>query len=410
MQTPTVSICLPVYNGANFLAEAIRSALAQEFADFELLIGNDCSTDQTKSIIESFASQDPRIKPWTNKSNLKLFGNYNACIERASGKYIKPFAHDDLFEPTLLGNMVSVLEGNPDISLVSSARHWIDATGKIIEPNSDVSSKTMRPFTRNTRLSAPEAITSTLVEVSNWLGEPSSQMFRKECSDGGYDTSFRQIGDLEYSYRLLNRGDYYFLADDYCYLRRHSEDWSTARGLDFSALMDWFLLGSKYKSFLDSVDLSSEEFCLNLARVLTCTFESTLYHSHRLEKEHRLAVLRTLCDGNDPLSFFECDKNAERDLLTESRGIAVISFLHSTILENELRLVNRKVSQPHSDCDGEMSGNVRTGIARALDGMQNKLREQDKEISALRESLSEIGNSLSWKVTTPLRMLKALLS
>src|SRR5271154_6171346 len=199
---PTVSICLPVYNGANYLAKAIESVQAQTFQDFELLIANDCSTDETPVIIESYAKQDERIRSWTNGSNLKLFGNYNACINKCTGKFIKLFAHDDLFHPTLLDRMLKVFNDHPNVSLVTSSRCWIDANGEPIKADSNVSAKTMKPFAEDTCLSAAEAITGTLKEVINWLGEPSSQMFLREHADGGYDTSFKQVGDLEYSYRL----------------------------------------------------------------------------------------------------------------------------------------------------------------------------------------------------------------
>lgn len=403
---PTVSVCLPVYNGANYLPKAIESILAQEFEDFELLISNDCSTDATSSIIEQYAARDNRIKTWTNKRKLKLFGNYNECMERASGKYIKLFAHDDLLEPTLLGNLVSVLEKYSDVSLVSSTRHWIDAKGKVIESDSEIASKTMRPFKKNTRLSSHQAVTSTLRDVVNWLGEPSSQMFRKEQFDGGYDTSFKQIGDLEYSFRLLNNGDYYFLADDVCYLRRHAEDWSTARGFDLAAFMDWFLLGSKYKNSLDSINLTSEEYCLNVIKALTRNFESTLYEAQSLGQEQRRSMLTRLCNENDPLSFFKCEKSGERDLPTEFRAMAAIALLQSAILENELRQINEEVAQPYTDGKERPVSDIRAGIVRALTGIKSTLREKDKEIEALRTALSDMGNSMSWKVTEPLRVIK----
>ncbi|CAN5950466.1 unnamed protein product [Sphagnum jensenii] len=174
---PTVSICLPVYNGANYLAQAIESALAQTFEDFEILIANDCSTDETPEIIEKYKKQDSRIRSWTNPKNLKLFGNYNACIEKSESKYVKLFAHDDLFHKQTLERMVSVLEEYPHVNLVSTARCWIDENGDRIEPDSEIAAKTMKPFSEDRFLKASEAISETLKEVINWLGEPSSQMF-----------------------------------------------------------------------------------------------------------------------------------------------------------------------------------------------------------------------------------------
>src|SRR5271155_20695 len=70
---PKVSICLPVYNGEHYLAEAIESALNQTFEDFELLIADDCSQDSSAEIIARFAARDARIRHWRNPHNLGLF-------------------------------------------------------------------------------------------------------------------------------------------------------------------------------------------------------------------------------------------------------------------------------------------------------------------------------------------------
>ncbi|MFX7198033.1 glycosyltransferase, partial [Acinetobacter baumannii] len=78
-------------------------------------MANDCSTDNTQAIIDAYAARDNRIKSWINEKNLRLFGNYNRCIERATGKYIKLFAHDDIFQPTLIERMVKVLDDNAQI-------------------------------------------------------------------------------------------------------------------------------------------------------------------------------------------------------------------------------------------------------------------------------------------------------
>ncbi len=147
---PKVSVCLPVYNGSNYLALAIESVLAQTFSDFELLIANDCSTDDTQKIIEKYASTDARIKHWINGKNLKLFGNYNACIEKAAGQYIKLFAHDDLLHPRMLEKMVAVLDKNEDVSLVTTARGWIDGDGT--ERRDAREEHLIRPYWRTNRL------------------------------------------------------------------------------------------------------------------------------------------------------------------------------------------------------------------------------------------------------------------
>src|SRR5579883_1951770 len=91
-----ISVCLPVFNGEKFLLEAIGSVLEQTYSNFELVIIDDCSTDASVEIIESFARMDERIRFYRNTSRLGLFANYNECMLKADGEYIKPFAQDDV--------------------------------------------------------------------------------------------------------------------------------------------------------------------------------------------------------------------------------------------------------------------------------------------------------------------------
>jgi glycosyltransferase involved in cell wall biosynthesis len=404
---PTVSICLPVYNGANFLAQAIESVLAQTYGDFELLIANDCSTDQTPEIIQSYAKSDPRIKTWTNEKNLKLFGNYNRCIEKAAGKYIKLFAHDDLFHPTLLERMVEILDTNPDVSLVVSSRCWIDADGNRIEAESETAAKIMKPFSQDIRLSAAEAIAGTLKDIMNWLGEPCSQMFRKEYADGGYDTSFRQIGDLEYSYRLLQHGDYYFIADDLCYFRRHAQSWSQARSFDLTAYLDWFLLAAKYKQFVPNTGLTNEEYSLSLLQAVTKNLAFELHSIKRTSQLESVAVLKELLSA-DPLSFFNCEKGSPRNLSQEWAGVGTLAFLQCVFLENELRRIEKEKDRNALEIErfNLALRETKAAMQRDIDSLNGTLTEKDLEIKELRDSLSDMGSSMSWKVTAPLRRLK----
>ncbi len=400
---PEVSICLPVYNGANYLAQAIDSVLAQTYSDFELLIANDRSTDETEQIIASYADKDNRIKHWINERNLKLFGNYNECIRRATGKYIKPFAHDDLLRPDAIERMVAVLEKEHDVSLVTSARAWIDAEGQVLEAKSQRAAKVMQPFAQDTRISAAEAITKTLKEAVNWLGEPVSQMFRREHAGTGYDPAFKQIGDLEYSYRLLQHGDYYFIADQLCKFRHHAESWSQARSADMTASMDWFLLGARYKNYLEKAGLTSEDYCLNVIDMVIRHFEYELSEAKRLQEP--ASVLQDMCGGSDPLSFFSSERGKPRNLSSELKGLAVLSFLQGALCQSGLR---KGKAAARAYAQSELSWNKeKSELSETINSLKQEATEKDKEIAELRQALSEIGNSMSWKVTAPLRKLKS---
>jgi glycosyltransferase involved in cell wall biosynthesis len=126
---PRVSICLPVFNGENFLAAAIDSALAQSFRDFELIIVDDCSSDQSGRIIESYAARDQRIKYAVNSEKVGLFSNYNRCMDLASGEYIKPFAQDDILHGDMVRRLVNLLDSDPAVALASTARTPICVRG-----------------------------------------------------------------------------------------------------------------------------------------------------------------------------------------------------------------------------------------------------------------------------------------
>lgn len=127
---PKVSIGLPVYNGGNYLSEAIRSLLAQTFEDFELIICDNASSDETESISREFANKDRRIRYYRNPTNLGAAPNFNKCVELASGDYFKWAAHDDICLPDYLRQCVEALDRNSSAVLCHSGIKVIDAIGK----------------------------------------------------------------------------------------------------------------------------------------------------------------------------------------------------------------------------------------------------------------------------------------
>lgn len=135
---PWVSIGLPVYNGEDYLEDAIAAFLRQTFTDFELIISDNASSDRTEAICRSFAAQDPRIRYYRNAENIGAAENFNRVVHLAGGKYFKWAAHDDLCEPTFLERCVEVLDSDPSVVLCSTEVGCIDWAGTIINPKRDV--------------------------------------------------------------------------------------------------------------------------------------------------------------------------------------------------------------------------------------------------------------------------------
>ncbi len=128
-RTPRVSIGLPVYNGEQFLAEAIDTLLAQTFSDFELIISDNASTDGTEAICRDRAARDPRIRYYRSDTNRGAMWNFNIVVELARGEYFKWAAHDDKHEPTYVERCVEVLDRDPDVALACTRLVDIDDDG-----------------------------------------------------------------------------------------------------------------------------------------------------------------------------------------------------------------------------------------------------------------------------------------
>lgn len=117
---PVVSIVLPCYNGAGFLAQSLDSVLAQTFTDWELILVNDCSKDNSLEIMQQYAEKDGRIHIINNEHNLKLPGALNRGFQEAKGKYLTWTSHDNRMGETMLEEFVNYLDHNPDKGLVTS--------------------------------------------------------------------------------------------------------------------------------------------------------------------------------------------------------------------------------------------------------------------------------------------------
>jgi len=128
---PRVSIGLPVYNGAEFVGEAIESILGQTFEDLELVISDNASTDDTLEICRQYRDRDPRVRLHENPVNLGASRNFNLVFELSEGEYFRWAAADDLLEPTCLERCVEVLDGDPSIVLSHTDVKIIDVDRRV---------------------------------------------------------------------------------------------------------------------------------------------------------------------------------------------------------------------------------------------------------------------------------------
>lgn len=127
---PVVSLILPVYNGSNYIREAIDSILNQTFSCFELIICDNASQDETSFICRQYESKDSRIFYHRNETNIGAAPNFNLGYTMAKGKYIKWAAHDDVLSPEYLSQCVSILEQNQLLAMSHGQTITIDSQGR----------------------------------------------------------------------------------------------------------------------------------------------------------------------------------------------------------------------------------------------------------------------------------------
>lgn len=209
-RNPKVSVIIPSYNSALFLDETIQSVLNQTFTDYELIIVDDCSKDNTDEVVSKYLV-DNRIQYHKNTTNLGLAGNWNKALSHAKGDYIKFLMSDDKFHPLLLEKFVAVLDEHSNVSLVTSYREQFGAQTDRNEP----------VFTHVQK--GKKIIFESLKEY-NWIGEPTSVMFRRSnLWLGNFNTDLIYYIDWEMWIRHLSIGDCYIIPEILSYFRVHEQ-------------------------------------------------------------------------------------------------------------------------------------------------------------------------------------------
>lgn len=197
-----VSIVLPVHNGAMYLREAIESILSQTYNEWELIIVDDESTDESPDIIQKYVKLDTRIRSYRNSKNIKLPASLNVGFSYANGAYYTWTSDDNLFRPCALEKMVFALEANRDLSMVY-------ADYSIINENS---------------VEIKEVISSNLNDfiIGNIYG--ACFLYTSDIAKriGGYDTNLFLAEDYDYWIRINKFGKIGKLNENLYQYRSHS--------------------------------------------------------------------------------------------------------------------------------------------------------------------------------------------
>jgi glycosyltransferase involved in cell wall biosynthesis len=228
-ETPVASVLVAAHNAGRFLDATIQSALAQTFANFELIVVDDGSTDDTVSRMRSV--NDPRLRI-IEQAQSGAPAAMNTALCAARGGYVGFLDHDDLWEPTKLAKHVELLERNPELDLTFSWSRMIDECGRDIGPH---------PAHWRGHVSFRQFL------EDNPMGNTSTLVLRRSAVDavGGFDTSFPRYYDFDLvlSVVRLRPGNACAIPEELTVYRKHhgqmSGDWRAMRR-EWEAMLEKF--------------------------------------------------------------------------------------------------------------------------------------------------------------------------
>lgn len=209
---PVVSMLVTVYNRESYLAQTLRSVLSSSFSDFEVVVVDDCSSDKSVMIAESFATEDRRVRVIRNQTNLGDYGNRMKAASLARGEYLKYVDSDDLIYPHTLNVMLDAMEQNSSVALALS--HSL--------PDDE------KPY--------PWILTPTECFRKHFLGRgcfscgPTGAIIRRSAFEevGGFRREWRVLADIDLWLRLGARWPVALLPPGLVWWRRHEgQEFST---------------------------------------------------------------------------------------------------------------------------------------------------------------------------------------
>ena len=209
------TLCIPAYNGKQFINAALESAESQICPNLEILVSDDGSTDGTLEIVQCFATRSRHRVRILEHEQLGLVQNWNYCLREAQGKYVKFLFQDDLLDPECLNKLLDLAEQDEQIGLVFSKRRILLGDGSK-EPEDDWEKMNWflfdlhKHWTQLARIQSGADLLNDpkfLQEPLNKIGEPTTVLLRKSALEevGFFDESLRQAVDSEMWFRILTK-------------------------------------------------------------------------------------------------------------------------------------------------------------------------------------------------------------
>jgi glycosyltransferase involved in cell wall biosynthesis len=255
LPSPTVSICIPTFNGAPWIREAIESALSQDFSDLEVVVCDDASSDDTVALAREFP--DERVRVVAYRDRVGMARNWNRSVLASKGAYIKFLMQDDRLAPGCVGRMLEMLRESPAIGMVFCSRDLA-----LDEPDDPASVLFARRFGElHARLGPLARVNDgrTLFAAmqrdrfrDNMIGEPTAVMVTREAlvKLGLFNVQLHQLTDLEMWLRIASSYRVGFIAEPLATFRVHGRSASSLNERSGSGWLDrvWLMEGLRTRA------------------------------------------------------------------------------------------------------------------------------------------------------------------
>ena len=218
---PAISVCIPTYNGAKYIAQTIESILNQTFTDFEIIVSDDGSSDKTLEIVGSF--NDPRIVRIDRLSKVGAEANWNNAVANASASLVKLVCQDDLLYPQCLEVEVQTMSKseNQDVSFCFHLRDFVT-------PNSRKLSARRVGYSNLQKYSKTEILTKVVRSGGNPIGEPMAVTMRKLSLNSAGKFRGDYVIDLDMWSKLSDQGSALFIEQHLSAFRISKTSWTSS--------------------------------------------------------------------------------------------------------------------------------------------------------------------------------------
>ena len=323
MQSPLLSVIMPVYNGEKYLSETIESILNQTFTDFELLILNDNSSDSTQAIIERYQQKDSRISVIVKEANVGPANLRNEGFSLAKGEYIALMDADDIALPTRFEKQIQVLNAHPEVGVCGT---WFTFFG-------GKKDKTVRQPEKHAKIKV-----SFLSSCS--IGNPTVMVRKSALKEYRFENQYVPVEDYDLWSRMITTTNFYIVQESLLNYRQHDSNISKTKIDNVNRSVRAVKINMLKQFGIDSSDANIDAYlnALTLKRKLTPEeIKQTIkaakflisqneklgnFDAGLLKKQIDSVLLRTVRNAKKHnISFFNYLKKEENDLYQRIRFV-----------------------------------------------------------------------------------------